>query len=40
MFQHFVKQPVRAYGLEKPTQLRETFAESGYNIRKLWSRLR
>ncbi len=35
MFQQFVKQPVRAYGLEKPKQLREIFARSGYNIRKL-----
>jgi cytochrome c553 len=35
MFQQFVKQPVRAYGLERPQQLREIFARSGYNIRKL-----
>jgi mono/diheme cytochrome c family protein len=35
MFQQFVKQPVRAYGLEKPKELREIFAQSGYNIRKL-----
>lgn len=35
MFQHFVKQPVRAYGLEKPKQLDAAFAGSGYNIRKL-----
>ena len=35
MFQQLVKQPVRAYGLEKPKRLRETFAQSGYNIRKL-----
>jgi hypothetical protein len=35
MFQQFVKQPVRAYGLERPKQLREIFAQSGYNIRKL-----
>ena len=35
MFQQFVKQPVRAYGLEKPRQLDEIFARSGYNIRKL-----
>lgn len=35
LFQHFVKQPVRAYGLETPAQLRNKFAQSGYNIRKL-----
>ena len=35
MFQQFVKQPVRAYGLERPRQLNETFVRSGYNIRKL-----
>lgn len=35
MFQHLVKQPVRAYGLDRPKQLDETFAASGYNIRKL-----
>jgi hypothetical protein len=35
MFQQLVKQPVRAYGLEKPAQLREISARSGYNIRKL-----
>lgn len=35
MFQHFVKQSVRAYGLQRPTELAEIFARSGYNIRKL-----
>ena len=35
MFQQFVKQPVRAYGLERPRQLGQTFAQSSYNIRKL-----
>lgn len=35
MFQQFVKQPVRAYGLDRPRQLDEMFARSGYNIRKL-----
>ena len=34
-FHHFVKQPVRAYGLEKPDELRKTFAENGFNMRKL-----
>jgi hypothetical protein len=35
MFQQMVKQPVRAYGLGKPAELRQMFAQSGYNIRKL-----
>ncbi|HET6246110.1 MAG TPA: DUF1592 domain-containing protein [Tepidisphaeraceae bacterium] len=35
MFQQMVKQPVRAYGLDKPVQLRETFAKDGYSIKKL-----
>jgi mono/diheme cytochrome c family protein len=35
MFQQFVKQPVRAYGLDRPKQLDEIFAKSGCNIRKL-----
>jgi hypothetical protein len=35
MFQQLVKQPVRAFGLEKPARLRDTFARSNYNIRKL-----
>ena len=35
MFQQLVKQPERAYGLNTPKQLREMFAQSGYNIRKL-----
>ena len=35
MFQQLVKQPVRAYGLDMPRRLRETFARSGCNIRKL-----
>lgn len=35
MFQQFVKQPVRAYGLEKPRELDQLFAKSGYSIRKL-----
>lgn len=34
-FHFFVKQPVRAYGLAKPEELRKTFAESGLNVRKL-----
>jgi hypothetical protein len=35
MFQHLVKQPIRAYGLDKPQQLQATFAQSGYSIQKL-----
>jgi hypothetical protein len=35
MFQQIARQPVRAYGLEKPAQLRQLFAKSGYSIRKL-----
>ena len=35
MFQQFVKQPVRAYGLDRPKQLDEEFAKSGFDIRKL-----
>jgi hypothetical protein len=34
-FHHFVKQPVRAYGLTKPDELRKTFADNGFNMRKL-----
>jgi hypothetical protein len=34
-FHHFAKQPVRAYGLTKPDELRKTFAENGFNMRKL-----
>jgi hypothetical protein len=35
MFHHLVKQPVRAYGLERPAALQKAFAESGYNVREL-----
>ena len=34
-FHHYVKQPVRAYGLTKPDDLRKTFADNGYSVRKL-----
>jgi mono/diheme cytochrome c family protein len=34
-FHFYVKQPVRAYGLTKPEELRKTFAENSYNVRKL-----
>ncbi len=35
MFHHLVKQPVRAFGVTKPEELRKSFAENGYSIRKL-----
>jgi hypothetical protein len=34
-FHFFAKQPVRAYGLAKPEELRKTFAQNDYNVRKL-----
>jgi cytochrome c553 len=34
-FHFYVKQPVRAYGLTKPEELRKTFAENAFNMRKL-----
>lgn len=35
VFQHFVKQPVTAYGPEKLDELTEKFVSSGYSIREL-----
>ena len=35
MFQHLVKQSVRAYGLQKPAELRQTFVQNGYSVKKL-----
>jgi hypothetical protein len=35
LFHHMVKQPVMAFGLNKPEELRKSFSESGYNVRKL-----
>lgn len=35
LFQHLVKQPVRAYSLDEPKKLDDAFARSGYNIRKM-----
>ena len=35
MFHHYAKQPVRAYGLQRPQELRKSFAENGYSVRKL-----
>jgi hypothetical protein len=34
-FHYFVKQPVLAYGLTRPEDLRKTFAQSGFHMRKL-----
>ena len=34
-FQYYVKQPVRAYGLGKPEELRKSFAANDLNMRKL-----
>lgn len=34
-FHYFVKQPVRAYGLTKPDELRKSFADGGLSVRKL-----
>jgi hypothetical protein len=34
-FHYFVKQPVRAFGLEKPEELRKTFESNALNVRKL-----
>jgi len=35
LFHHLVKQPVRAYGLNRPEELRKTFSENGFSVRKL-----
>ena len=35
LFHHLVKQPIRAYGPNRSPNLRRSFAENGYNIRKL-----
>ena len=34
-FEHFVKQPIAAYGTETADEITESFKESGYNIREL-----
>jgi hypothetical protein len=34
-FEHFVKQPITAYGTETADEITESFKESGYNIREL-----
>jgi hypothetical protein len=35
MFHHFVKQSVRAYGVNRPDELRKSFSANGFNVRKL-----
>jgi hypothetical protein len=35
LFHYVVKQPVRAYGVDRPEILRNDFARGGYNIRRL-----
>ena len=34
-FEHFVKQPIAAYGAQTADEITESFKESGYNIREL-----
>ncbi len=35
LFQHYAKQPVMAYGIDRPERLLKSFSENGYNIRRL-----
>lgn len=35
LFHHLIKQPVRAYGLHTPEELKQVFAERHFNIRQL-----
>lgn len=35
LFQHMVKQPVRAYGLTLPQKLQQSFSKSNFSVRKL-----
>jgi hypothetical protein len=35
LFHHLVKQPVRAYGINRPEELRTAFAAGNFNVRKL-----
>lgn len=35
LFHYYIKQPVRAYGLDRPEQLRQSFAANAFNIRRL-----
>ncbi|MDB5388703.1 MAG: cytochrome c [Planctomycetaceae bacterium] len=35
LFHHVVKQPIRAYGIQTPDELRKQFAQHNFNLRKL-----
>jgi hypothetical protein len=35
LFHYLVKQPIRAFGVDRPEQLRRSFAASGFNVRRL-----
>ena len=35
LFQHLVKQPIRAYGLNKRAEVTKNFTDNGFNIRRL-----
>ena len=35
LFQHLIKQPVRAYGAKQADELRESFSKNDFSIRKL-----
>jgi mono/diheme cytochrome c family protein len=35
LFHYLVKQPVRAFGVSRPDQLRQSFAADGFNVRRL-----
>lgn len=35
LFHYLVKQPVRAFGIDRPQHLRRVFVESGFNVRRL-----
>jgi hypothetical protein len=35
LFHYLVKQPIRAYGPEKQSELRQAFAKNDFNLRKL-----
>lgn len=35
LFHHMVKQPIRAYGIQTPDDLRKTFEQNSFNLRRL-----
>lgn len=35
LFQHLIKQPIRAYGLSTGNELKAAFAQSGFNVKRL-----